>query len=135
MTRDAPVTAQRAGRQRLLIPLLGRGSGRRPGCGFPWVIPNTGHTPHLRHGPPRAPGRELEGFGLIFPRSVGIRNRLAALEVLVWERPQGTYVRRVFLGEALDVDNLKANYDNGVLVLRAPKPESERSKVRKIEVQ
>lgn len=35
----------------------------------------------------------------------------------------------------IDTDNVTPNYENGVLVLRAPKPESERSKVRKIQVQ
>jgi len=53
-------------------------------------------------------------------------------KVLVSERPHGTYVRRVFLGEALDVDNLKAHYDGGVLTVVIPVAESARP--RKIEI-
>lgn len=54
------------------------------------------------------------------------------VEVLVSERPQGTYVRRVFLGEALDIDQLKAQYDNGVLSVVIPVAES--AKPRKVEI-
>src|SRR5918996_2592990 len=54
------------------------------------------------------------------------------VEVLVSERPQGTYVRRIFLGEAIDADKLSARYDNGVLTVVAPIPES--AKPRKIEI-
>ena len=54
-------------------------------------------------------------------------------EVLVSERPQGTHVRRVFLGEALDLENLKANYANGVLTVVIPVAES--AKPRKVEIE
>ena len=54
------------------------------------------------------------------------------VEVLVSERPQGTYVRRIFLGEAIDADKLSARYDNGVLTVVAPISES--AKPRKIEI-
>ena len=54
------------------------------------------------------------------------------VEVLISERPQGTYVRRVFLGEALDVDKLKAHYDTGVLTVTIPVAES--AKPRKVEI-
>lgn len=53
-------------------------------------------------------------------------------EVVVAERPLGTYVRRVFLGEALEVDQLKAHYDNGVLSVVIPVAES--AKPRKVEI-
>jgi HSP20 family protein len=54
------------------------------------------------------------------------------VEVLVSERPQGTYVRRIFLGEVIDADKLSARYDNGVLTVVAPISES--AKPRKIEI-
>jgi HSP20 family protein len=36
-------------------------------------------------------------------------------EVLANERPQGTFTRRVLLGESLDTSQLEAAYDHGVL--------------------
>jgi HSP20 family protein len=54
------------------------------------------------------------------------------IEVLVSERPQGTYGRRVFLGEALDLDRLEANYEGGVL--RVVIPVAESAKPRKVAV-
>jgi HSP20 family protein len=41
-------------------------------------------------------------------------------EVVVAERPQGTYTRQVFLGETLDSENLQANCEHGVLTLTIP---------------
>jgi hypothetical protein len=38
-------------------------------------------------------------------------------EVLVAERPQGTYARQIFLGDALDSERLQANCQLGVLTL------------------
>jgi HSP20 family protein len=35
----------------------------------------------------------------------------------------------------IDADGVTASYDSGLLIIRAPKPASERSKVRKIQVQ
>ncbi|MGZ6593640.1 MAG: Hsp20/alpha crystallin family protein [Gaiellaceae bacterium] len=54
------------------------------------------------------------------------------MEVLAAERPQGTFTRSVFLGDALDSDRIAAAYRNGVLELTIPV--SERAKPRKIEV-
>jgi len=48
------------------------------------------------------------------------------------ERPLGVFARQLFLGDALDTDNIDATYDNGVLVLRIPI--AERAKPRKISV-
>ena len=48
------------------------------------------------------------------------------------ERPLGVFSRQLFLGDALDTDNIDATYDNGVLVLRVPI--AERAKPRKIAV-
>lgn len=54
-------------------------------------------------------------------------------QVLSNERPQGTFTRRVMLGDALDLDRLRAKTSNGVLVVAIPV--AERSKPRRIEVQ
>ncbi len=51
-------------------------------------------------------------------------------EVLVNERPTGTFTRRLFLGEALDTEHIDAAYDAGVLTLRIPV--AEQAKPRKI---
>ena len=53
-------------------------------------------------------------------------------EMLAAERPVGTFSRQVILGESLDVGNVKASYDAGVLSLRIPV--AERAKPRKIEI-
>jgi HSP20 family protein len=53
-------------------------------------------------------------------------------EVIAAERPKGTFMRRVFLGDTLDADRINAEYVNGVLKLTIPV--SERAKPRKIEV-
>ena len=53
-------------------------------------------------------------------------------EVLVTERPQGEFRRQLFLGEQLDVDNIGAEYDNGVLTLRLSV--AEQAKPRKVEI-
>jgi HSP20 family protein len=41
-------------------------------------------------------------------------------EVLASERPQGTFTRRVLLGESLDTSQLEAAYDHGVLSVTIP---------------
>jgi HSP20 family protein len=45
-------------------------------------------------------------------------------EVLVAERPQGTYARQIFLGDALDSERLQANCQLGVLTLTIPVAET-----------
>jgi HSP20 family protein len=52
--------------------------------------------------------------------------------VLVSERPQGTFTRRLLLGEALDGERTEARYDNGVLTLTVPV--AEQAKPRKVEI-
>ena len=54
-------------------------------------------------------------------------------EILVRERPQGTFARQLFLGESLDPDRVEANYANGVLTLMIPV--REQAKPRRVEVQ
>jgi HSP20 family protein len=42
------------------------------------------------------------------------------VEMIVAERPAGTFTRQVFLGDTLDADNIEADYTAGVLTLRIP---------------
>ncbi|MEA3216829.1 MAG: hypothetical protein QOJ19_2985 [Acidimicrobiia bacterium] len=49
------------------------------------------------------------------------------------ERRQGTFSRQLFLGDALDTENIHASYENGVLTVTIPV--AERAKPRKIQVQ
>jgi HSP20 family protein len=53
-------------------------------------------------------------------------------QVLIRERPQGEFTRQLLLGENLDVDNIEANYENGVLTLAIPV--AEKAKPRRISV-
>ncbi len=53
-------------------------------------------------------------------------------EVVVAERPQGSFSRQLFLGEGLDPDGIEARYDNGVLTVSAPV--AERAKPRKVDI-
>jgi HSP20 family protein len=53
-------------------------------------------------------------------------------EVVAAERPQGTFSRQLFLGEALDAEGIQASYDNGVLTLTLPV--AEQAKPRKVEI-
>ena len=41
-------------------------------------------------------------------------------EWLTQERPSGTFVRRLSLGDGLDVDGIHASYENGVMSLTIP---------------
>lgn len=47
-------------------------------------------------------------------------------------RPNGTFVRRFFLGDGLDGDGIEASYENGVLTLSIPVNEA--SKARKVAI-
>jgi HSP20 family protein len=53
-------------------------------------------------------------------------------EMLVTERPAGTFSRQLFLGETLDGENVKADYSAGVLTLTIPVHEA--AKPRKLEI-
>jgi HSP20 family protein len=53
-------------------------------------------------------------------------------EVLASERPQGSFTRRVFLGESLDTERLEAAYDHGVLSITIPV--AEKAQARKVAV-
>jgi HSP20 family protein len=53
-------------------------------------------------------------------------------QVLLNERPVGSFSRQFFLGESLDTDSIEAGYDHGVLTLAIPIAET--AKPRKISV-
>jgi len=53
-------------------------------------------------------------------------------QMLLNERPAGSYSRQFFLGESLDTDAIEAGYDHGVLTLAIPIAET--AKARKIAV-
>ena len=53
-------------------------------------------------------------------------------QLIVNERPQGTFSRQLFLSEGLDPDRIEASYDQGVLTLQIPV--AEQAKPRRIQV-
>jgi HSP20 family protein len=53
-------------------------------------------------------------------------------EVLAAERSQGTYTRRVLLGDNVDTSKLEASYEHGVLTITLPI--AEQAQPRKIQV-
>jgi HSP20 family protein len=53
-------------------------------------------------------------------------------QMIVAERPSGTFTRQVFLGETLDADHIAADYAAGVLTLTIPVREA--AKPRSIQV-
>jgi HSP20 family protein len=53
-------------------------------------------------------------------------------EMIVSERPYGTFSRQVFLGESLDADKIAADYTAGVLTLTIPVREA--AKPRSIQI-
>jgi len=54
-------------------------------------------------------------------------------EMIVSERPYGTFSRQLFLGETLDTEHIEAHYIDGVLTLRIPVAEV--AKPKRIEIQ
>jgi HSP20 family protein len=55
------------------------------------------------------------------------------VELLIGERPQGTFSRQLFLSETLDTDRIAAEYRDGVLTLRLPI--TEKAKPRRVPIQ
>ncbi|HVM04458.1 MAG TPA: Hsp20/alpha crystallin family protein [Acidimicrobiales bacterium] len=53
-------------------------------------------------------------------------------EVVVSERPQGSFTRQLFLGEGLDPERIEASYDQGVLTVTIPV--AEQAKPRKVAI-
>ncbi len=54
------------------------------------------------------------------------------VELVVSERPTGSWSRQLFLGETLDSDHIQATYENGVLTVRIPV--AEKAKPRRVEI-
>ena len=54
------------------------------------------------------------------------------VELVVGERPHGTFSRQLFLGETLDSERIAADYTDGVLRLRVPV--KEQAKPRRVEI-
>lgn len=53
-------------------------------------------------------------------------------EMIVAERPTGSFTRQLFLGDTLDTERVDASYDAGVLTLRIPV--AEQAKPRRIQI-
>jgi HSP20 family protein len=54
------------------------------------------------------------------------------VELLIGERPTGTFSRQLFLAETLDTERIVANYADGVLRLRVPV--KEQAKPRRVDI-
>jgi HSP20 family protein len=84
------------------------------------------------------PGVDASSINLTVERNVltvhAERSRPAddEVEMLIGERPQGTFSRQLFLGETLDTDRLTADYTNGVLRLHLPV--REQAKPRRVDI-
>jgi len=61
------------------------------------------------------------------------REEADGVELLIGERPQGTFSRQMFLGDTLDTDRIEAEYRDGVLTLRLPV--TEKAKPRRVPIQ
>lgn len=60
------------------------------------------------------------------------RTENEGIELLVGERPQGTFSRQLFLGDTLDTEHIVAEYADGVLTLRLPI--AEKAKPRRVPI-
>jgi HSP20 family protein len=58
--------------------------------------------------------------------------RATDAELVASERPRGVFSRQLVLGDALDTNNISANYTDGVLTLRVPI--AEQAKPRKVAI-
>ncbi len=54
------------------------------------------------------------------------------VELVVSERPTGSWTRQLFLGETLDAEHIQATAENGVLTVRIPV--AEKAKPRRVEI-
>ena len=84
------------------------------------------------------PGIDAQSIDLTVEKNVltvhAERKRAEAegIELLVGERPHGTFSRQLFLGETLDTERIDAQYADGVLTLRLPI--AEKAKPRRVEI-
>jgi HSP20 family protein len=84
------------------------------------------------------PGIDASSIELVVERNVltvhAERNRSVTddVELLIGERPHGTFSRQLFLAETLDTERLSADYSDGVLTLRIPV--KEQAKPRRVTV-
>jgi HSP20 family protein len=81
------------------------------------------------------PGVDPESIDLDIDRnvlSVRAERRFAHENLVLAERRHGGFSRQFILGDMLDIDQIQAGYDAGVLTLRIPV--AERAKPRKIAV-
>jgi len=84
------------------------------------------------------PGVSLDAIDIDIERNVltvKAERRPTAIgeaKVEISERTLGAFSRQLFLGDTLDTDNIKADYDAGVLTLRIPV--AEKAKPRKVEI-
>ncbi len=83
------------------------------------------------------PGTDLDSIELTVEQNVLTvhaqrRGLEDDVEMIVAERPVGTFTRQVFLGDTLDPDNVAAEYAAGVLTLRIPV--REQAKPRKVAI-
>ncbi len=84
------------------------------------------------------PGVDTDSIDLTVERNVltvhAQRRRAGEgeIELLVGERPQGTFSRQMFLGDTLDTENIRADYTDGVLTLKLPV--AERAKPRRVPI-
>ena len=84
------------------------------------------------------PGVDASSIDLTVEKNVltvhAQRDRSAGdeVEMIIAERPRGTFSRQLFLGDTLDTDALSADYTDGVLSLRIPV--AEKAKPRRVQV-
>jgi len=84
------------------------------------------------------PGIDVQSIDLTVEKNVltvhaeRTRTEAEGVELLVGERPHGTFSRQLFLGETLDTDRIDAQYADGVLTLRLPI--AEKAKPRRVPI-
>jgi HSP20 family protein len=84
------------------------------------------------------PGVDPESIDLTVERNVLTvhaerrRSNGEDVEMLIGERPQGTFSRQLFLAETLDSQRLSADYTDGVLTLHVPV--KEQAKPRRVTI-
>ena len=87
------------------------------------------------------PGISLDAIDLTVEQNVltvhAHRNaqRSEGTELIVAERPHGTFTRQVFLGDTLDAENIQADYTAGVLTFSIPVHEAAKPRRLKISSQ